>query len=539
MPESAADALFRDTYQKSLISPHFLVSSVTNFEIECSGRTLTPREIRVLKNAIKRNATYQWYIGGISASALIGRNVIADYKVPQPALYTHRHIDIGYNEDRIVEVTIHPGRPEELSILLEKPLTMTYEITWHPSPKPVGERFNVGDDVIGYFKSGKRWVALSNVYLVAVILLVILIAIHKRAIMGPGEEHAWPQVQKEFSNPPERVALFSALLGLSAQCMMTLLLFSVVSFVWKSPEAMSGYELLCKVAIHYGIASFCGGVVSGKIFASSKSKGWLRPYLYMTCGPFIAVEVLLVLMDIVGTSLPSTALLGSSLTFSGRAKLYLSIYWFITVIPLTFAGTLVGRSLYRKEYQKNNKSSNKNPLYEQGPSMMGISTKPVSSSSTSSGPTKKWYHSKAIIVFLCALAGGSASLTELNFIYEGVWGVSGHYCYISYGIMLLGILGTLLVAGFGAALGTYYTLGVGISSWKWTAVECGAASGVLVLVFSWNYYVSSGMAGVFQATAFMAFSAVVSVIVALSEGFAAYLSSKFFIKNIYSLSKSE
>ena len=553
VPESSADALLKDIYQRSMISAYFRVSPRTSIEIECSGGLLTPNEVRVLRRAVRKNATYQWYVGGIAVTGLIGGSMIGESGTLVPALYTHRQISIGYNGKRIVEATLRPGRPEELGILLERQLTMTYEIVWHPSTKLAGERFNVSNTSKAYFESGRRWIGLSNIYLVSAILLAVMISIYRNALGWSGEEHFLICVTKEIFHPPEMPGLFSALLGLGAQCMTALLLFAVVGKVSGSTNTLSGNELLCQMVLYYGIAGFFGGLVSGKAFASYKSRGWLYPYLYLISIPYAAVMALLMAMDVAGSSLPSAALLGPSSQFSTYSKLYLSYYWLIAVIPLTFAGTLLGRSLYRDEAKKEKASSrHKNdPLEQELPttstlsslsvSPASASTTPSSSSSSTTAGTRKgkWYQKKFVPLFLCALAGGSATLSELNFIYEGVWGVSDYYCYITYGITLLSIFGALLVVGFSSALGTYYTLGIGNFCWKWTSVECGALSGVVVLVFSWNYYLSSGMHGALQGMAFIGFSVVVSGMVALSEGFVAYLFSKYFIRNIYRLSKSE
>lgn len=549
VPESSADALLKDIYQRSMISAHFRVSPRTSIEIECPGRLLTPNEVRVLKRAIRRNATYQWYIGGIAVTGLIGGHMIGETGNSVPALYTHRQIDIGYNGKRIVEATLRPGRPEEMDILLERQLTMTYEVLWHPSTKLAGERFNVSDAGKAYFVSGRRWIGLSNIYLVAAILLAVTIAIYRNALGWSGDEHFLICVSKDIFRPPEMPGLFSVLLGLGAQCMATLLLFVIVGKVTGSANTLSGNELLCQIVLYYGIAGFVGGVVSGKAFASYKSRGWLYPYLLMISIPYAVVVGLLMAMDIAGSSLPSSSLLGPSSQFSTYSKLYFSFFWLIAVIPLTFAGTLLGRSLYRDEVKKEKASNrHKNDSFEQELPTSSTLSSPSSSTAattigtgTGAGVTKKekWYQKKFVPLILCALAGGSAMLSELNFIYEGIWGISEYYCYITYGITLLSIFGAFLVVGFASALGTYYTLGTGNFCWKWTSVECGILSGVVVLLFSWNYYLNSGMYGALQTVVFIGFSAVVSGMVALSEGFVAYMFSRYFIGNIYRLLKSE
>ena len=127
VPESTANALLKVRYQKSMISLHFRVTKQTGIELECPRRSLTIKEIRAIRRAIKRNATYQWFIDGLPVSGPVGGYVIGDTGLPEPVLYTHRHIDIGYNGSHIVEAVLHTDRPIPLGLLNEKPLTLTYE----------------------------------------------------------------------------------------------------------------------------------------------------------------------------------------------------------------------------------------------------------------------------------------------------------------------------------------------------------------------------------------------------------------------------
>lgn len=529
VPESHADALLKVRYQKSMISLHFRISPRTGTELECPRRRLTPNEIGVLRRAVKHNATYQWFIDGLPVSGPVGGYIIGDSGLAEPVLYTHRHIDIGYNGSRIVEAVLHTDRPIPLSLLYEKPLTLTYEGDWHPSPKLFSQRTELSDADKAYFENSAHWFGVSNVYLVAGVLLLIVINIHKQALRGPGEEHSLVFTDKDTTHHTEQAALLSACLGVGAQCTAGLIMFVVVSVLGGATRRTTAHELMCWGVFYFGVAGFCGGLVSGKTFAGYKNGnvGWLKLSLLTVSAPFIFLIGSLFCIDIAGSSLPETALLKPSSQFSTFSKLYLTMYWLIAVVPLTFAGTLLGRSLYAKKQQNKILMSD---IHDQESSSHTYPSSAVH--------PKKWCHRQLIAFAACGVAGGCAALLEIRFVYDGIWGANPHYCYISYNTMLLSTFGTLLVAGLSSTLATYYTSSESIY-WKWTTFKYGTLSGVPVLAYSWGYYLNSGMTGFFQAVTYMAFVAVVSGVVSFSEGFVSYIFSQCFIRSINGISKSE
>ena len=167
-------------------------------------------------------------------------------------VYTHKHISVAYNGNRIIEVNLTSQHPE-----LIKPgatLDFTYDILWQPTTKPFETRFERYLDY-SFFEHQIHWFSIFNSFMMVIFLVGIVAVILIRTLRndyakymrdeedldeterGVGEESGWKQVHGDVFRSPPRLKVFAALYGAGHQliALFVLLIFlSIASTLYVS-----------------------------------------------------------------------------------------------------------------------------------------------------------------------------------------------------------------------------------------------------------------------------------------------------------------
>ena len=137
----------------------------------------------------------------------------------------------------------------------------------------------------------------------------------------------------------------------------------------------------------------------------------------------------------------------------------------------------------------------------------------------------------AVLFFGSGFVPFSAIYIELHYLLASLW---GHKIYTMFGILFLTFLLLTAVVAFVTVTATYMQLIGEDHRWHWRSVWNGGAIGVILYLYSAYYYVArSEMSGALQGTFFFGTMFVISYAFAIMLGAVGFLSSRFFVRAIY------
>lgn len=98
---------------------------------------LDDEKVKAFTYAVRNNYWYQMYIDGLPIWGRVGDLHGADKK---PHIFTHKKFEIGYNDNRIVDVKLTTEKREPL--VTGNKIKFTYEVSFSPSTVDFSDRFN-------------------------------------------------------------------------------------------------------------------------------------------------------------------------------------------------------------------------------------------------------------------------------------------------------------------------------------------------------------------------------------------------------------
>ena len=178
--------------------------------VMCSTGKLTEKEVEKFSNAIRNHYWYEFYMDELpiwgfvgeyvdpnandddeedeednsssnnkkssSSSSNSGNDAGGDAKV---YVYTHRSFDIGYNEDRIIQVNLTAERPKALKT--GEKLDFTYSVNWEPTTTKFTQRFERYLDY-NFFEHQIHWFSIFNSFMMVIFLAGLVSMILMRTL---------------------------------------------------------------------------------------------------------------------------------------------------------------------------------------------------------------------------------------------------------------------------------------------------------------------------------------------------------------------
>ena len=162
--------------------------------------------------AVKNYYIYQMYMDDFPLWTMVG-DIEDDSKGISYYLWTHKKFEIGYNEDRIVDINLVSENKQKLE--LNANITFSYEVTWKKSNIKFGDRFNKYLDA-SFFKHKIHWFSIFNSFMMVIFLIGLVSMILMRTLrkdyaryskdediehldLDLGDEYGWKQVHSEVS----------------------------------------------------------------------------------------------------------------------------------------------------------------------------------------------------------------------------------------------------------------------------------------------------------------------------------------------------
>ena len=275
----------------------------------------------------------------------------ASYKL---YVYTRKKFSIAYNQHRIIEVNLTSEDPRLVEV--GATLDFNYDVQWIETKATFEKRFERYLDY-SFFEHQIHWFSIFNSFMMVIFLVGLVSLILIRTLRndyakymrdeedldeterGVGEESGWKQVHGDIFRSPPYLTLFTALYGAGHQLLVLFLLLiflSIAGSLYVERGAIVTTFIIC-----YGLTSTWSGYTSGAFYKQHyyrESPGWkIAMAATASLIPVVTLSVLFVLNGIsiaYGThSIPTTAAIS------------LLLLWLFVAVPLTVAGTLLGRHM--------------------------------------------------------------------------------------------------------------------------------------------------------------------------------------------------
>eukprot|EP00201_Polytomella_parva_P019090 CAMPEP_0175051062 /NCGR_PEP_ID=MMETSP0052_2-20121109/7589_1 /TAXON_ID=51329 ORGANISM="Polytomella parva, Strain SAG 63-3" /NCGR_SAMPLE_ID=MMETSP0052_2 /ASSEMBLY_ACC=CAM_ASM_000194 /LENGTH=377 /DNA_ID=CAMNT_0016315301 /DNA_START=82 /DNA_END=1212 /DNA_ORIENTATION=+ len=273
----------------------------------CTTR-LNEHRREVFNSAIHRHYWYEFFVDDLPVWGFVGELKKDENGEEQAYVFTHRHFDISFNNNRI----IHVNQTSDNPVLLSNASTLyfTVSVKWHSSNTPFSKRFDRFLDN-SFFEHRVHWFSILNSFLMVIFLLGIVSIILMRTLrkdiqryalsasndletqnphrtLGSGgigvvgvgssiddddiEETGWKLVHGDVFRPPRRLTLLAACLGTGVQ--LSILTVAVIVLSIAGDYFTERGTILTVFILFYTFTSVIGGFVSGGFYARHDGRRW-------------------------------------------------------------------------------------------------------------------------------------------------------------------------------------------------------------------------------------------------------------------------
>ncbi|KAH8874366.1 Transmembrane 9 superfamily member 3 [Schistosoma japonicum] len=358
--------------------------------------------------AIEQQYWYQMYLDDLPIWGVVGEVS----KEGHPSIWTHKELEIGYNENKIVFVNLinddlTPLKPDTK-------VTFSYKIHW----------FSIFNSFM---------MVLFLVALVCMILMRTLRRDYARYNKEDGlsdldrelgDEYGWKQVHGDVFRPPPHSSLLASLVGTGIHVAVVSSIVLLLSLTNKLYTERGSF--VSTAIFVFAATSPINGLIGGSLYARMSGKHWIRQFLMSaTLLPFIicCASFLVNLVAIyyrTSRSIPFLTMLAIT-----------SIILFV-IIPLNLVGTVLGRNLFGSA---------------SFPCRVNPVPKPI--------PEKKWFMEPSFIIIASGLLPFGSIFIELYFVFTSFW---AYKIYFVFGFTLLVLFLLIAVTTSVTVVGTYFLL---------------------------------------------------------------------------------
>lgn len=429
-------------------------------------------------------------------------------------IFTHRSLTIEFNENRIIEVNLTSENPVPLE--LGKKLEFTYSVHWKATSKSFDSRFNRYLEY-DFFEHKIHWFSVFNSFMMVIFLcgLVGLILVRTlrndfaryskdedldvEGIQVIGEDSGWKQIHGDVFRAPQKLVIFSAIIGTGWQLALLVLgvilyamagmtfinaqfypLILFLSFclgpylhgnMYEDRGEMVSTFIVC-FALSSGVAGFSSGSFYKQYFPTSRSEinsQW-QTTMFLTIILFPSIAVL-----IIGI-LNSIALMYNTLSVIPLfIALKIFAVWIFVSVPLSVVGTILGRHLVGKF---------------DPPCRINSIPRPI--------PRLSWYSNPIFLILVSGILPFGSIFIEMYFIFTAFWSYKFYYVY---GFMLLVYIILSLVTISTTIVAVYFVLNSENHQWQWISLGCAGSSSFYVMLYSIFYFIyKTQMSGLLQVS---------------------------------------
>ncbi|KAF5406029.1 Transmembrane 9 superfamily member [Paragonimus heterotremus] len=509
--ETLGEALLGIELQYSGIDIRFKVdiSKTTICEI-----TVTESVYEKLRSATANQYWYQMYLDDLPIWSVVGELSTSN----EPFIWTHKQLDIGYNGNQIVKITLINS--ELVALKVGTPVTFTYSVKWHASSVPFERRY---DDYLDFqfFQHRIHWFSIFNSFMMVLFLVALVFMILLRTLRRDyarynkeeglsdldrelGDEYGWKQVHGDVFRQPTNPCLLASLVGSGAHLAVVAFIALMLALTNQLYTERGGF---ISIAIFvFAATAPINGLVGGSLYSQLSGKRWIRQFLLgATLLPILVCSVAFFVNLIAIYYQTSRAI--PFLTMLAVAAIVLFV-----IIPLNLVGTVLGRNLCgHTDY----------------PCRVNAVPKPI--------PEKKWFMEPGFLILLAGLLPFGSIFIELYFIFTSFW---AYKIYFVFGFTLLVLLLLMTVTSSVTAVGTYFLLNSEDYRWQWTSFLSGASISIYAYIYSAYYFLfKTKMNGLFQTTFFFGYMALFCTCLGVLCGAIGYLAASRFVRKIYSTVK--
>jgi len=466
--------------------------------------------------AVKNHYWYQMYVDDLPMWGIVGE--MSEEKDDKLFVWTHKKIEIGYNNDQIVEVTL--TAESKMQLLPEAKIPFTYEVVWTKSDVKFVDRFDKYLDP-NFFQHRIHWFSIFNSFMMVIFLIGLVTMILMRTLRKDyaryskdedlddmekdlGDEYGWKQVHGDVFRPAASPLIFSAFIGTGYQIASVVLI--VICFAIFGDLYTERGSMLSTSIFVYAATSPVNGYFGGGLYARMGGKIWIRQMVLsaflmpsLVCGTAFFINFIAMYYH-ASRAIPFGTMIAVA-----------SICLFV-ILPLTLVGTVLGRNL------------SGTPDY---PCRINAVPRPI--------PEKKWFMEPLVIILLGGILPFGSIFIEMYFIFTSFW---AYKIYYVYGFMLLVFLILTIVTVCVTIVCTYFLLNAEDYRWQWTSFLSAASTSIYVYLYSLYYFFfKTKMYGLFQTAFYFGYMALFAAALGMMCGTLGYFGTSLFVRKIYSTVK--
>ena len=484
---------------------------------------LLATDVNKFVKAVKNRWWYQLFVDDLPVWGNVGE-VIGGAAGLEYHIYTHMHFDIAFNFDRIVEVNLTTENPVQLKENAKA--SFTYSVNWISTSKPFENRFDKYLDK-EFFEHQVHTYSIMNSIMLEVFLVVLVVFIVMKTVKKDfnfsedpeadddvNEETGWKQLYTEVFRSPRHLISLSASVGIGVQ--LAVLTLSVLILAKFGQYYEHRGTLVSAFVVCYLFTSPLAGFVSGAIYNKNNGKNWIKTLLITASALPLSLGGLTFLLNMFANSYGSLGFVPFG------TMTILTVLWALLAVPLTFAGTIFGRSCSVESAGKGKKGGSESSRVNPVPRQI---------------PEKPWYLEGWINYLLAGVLPFSSIFVELYFVYSSWW----HYKFFYvYGMATVVVLLLFITIACITVINTFFLLSSEDYRWQWRSFCSGASVSVFVFLYSVYYFQKrTTMSGTLQMVMYFGYSSMFCVLVAFVCGSVSYLVASYFVRKIYQSGKFE
>ncbi|CAD5177937.1 unnamed protein product [Musa acuminata subsp. malaccensis] len=493
-------------------------------ELLCKKK-LTKGDVGKFRDAVTKDYYFQMYYDDLPIWGFIGKvdKEGKDLSNDNYYLYRHIHFDILYNNDRVIEITVHtdPNSVADLTEDKDIEAEFLYSVKWKETTMPFEkrmEKYSQSSSLPHHLEI--HWFSIINSCVTVLLLTGFLATILMRVLKNDfvkyaddeesaedQEETGWKYIHGDVFRFPKNKSLLAASLGSGTQLFALTVFIFVLALVGVFYPYNRG-ALFTALVVIYALTSGIAGFTATSFYFQLEGTNWVRNLLLtgcLFCGPLFLTFCFL---NTVAVVYSATA----ALPFGTIVVIVL--IWTLVTSPLLVLGGIAG---------KNNKTE------FQAPCRTTKFPREI--------PPLPWFRRTIPQMAMAGFLPFSAIYIELYYIFASVW---GHRIYIIYGILFVVFIILLVVAAFVTVALTYFQLAAEDHEWWWRSFLCGGSTGLFVYGYCLYYYFArSDMSGFMQTSFFFGYMACICYGFFLMLGTVGFHAALFFVRHIYRSIKCE
>jgi len=303
---------------------------------------------------------------------------------------------------------------------------------------------------------------------------------------------------------PDYIVLFSAMMGSGYQLIylaVSVILFAIAGTLYTDRGAMVTAFIVC-----YALTSIVAGYKSGsyynQYFYPNPAPQWIKTMVMTSLFlPGVGFTVVFPLNCI-------AAYWGTLNVIPFRTMFSLAAIYLLAVVPLTVAGTILGRHWSgRSDF----------------PCRVNAIPRPI--------PEKVWYTQPFVVVMLTGVLPFGSIFIEMYFIFTSFWNYKFYYVY---GFMLLVFSILVVVTICVTIVAVYFMLNAEDYRWKWMSYFAGGSTAFYVYGYAiYYFFVKTNMHGFLQTSFYFGYMYMFCFAIFIMCGTIGNLGAGLFIDRIY------